>query len=256
MKKMLIATAALALVGMAAQAAEVTSSNVVGYQKLDLKGNDYTMLAINFQGVGGGDISIQDYFKGDFVGGASPGESDNLIVWTAAEGYVTYFYGVYNDPENPEWDDIWYTLGEEEATATYPAGTAAWLLRRGAATSVTAVGEVSKAPVQITVKANDYTMFSCPYPVAVPINGGLEVANPTGGASPGESDNLIVWTAAEGYVTYFYGVYNDPENPEWDDIWYTLGEEEATTSLGVGQAAWYLRRGAQTTLSFTSPIAD
>ena len=111
-------------------------------------------------------------------------------------------------------------------------------------------------PTTTTILANDYTMFSNPYPTAIKFKD-LTVAAPFGGQSQPEADNIIVWKNGV-YTYYYYGVWGDPENPDWDNLWYDMGDVDASeTTIDTGLACWYLRRtNTATTLSFSSPIAD
>ncbi len=238
MKKLIITSAALALIAGSVQATDVFSQNVVGYQKLDTLGTGYTMLAINFEAIGGGEISIQDYFQGEFMSG-SAATSDNLLVWTPT-GYNTYYLW--------DGDELWYDADDDALPTedTYPAGTAVWLLRRGAASPVTVMGEVAEDPAQISLVADGYTMFSNAYPVDIEVNGGLDVDGPTSG-SAATADNLLVWTST-GYVTYYLW--------DGDDLWYDADDDALPTEdvIPTGAGAWYLRRGPATTLDLVSPL--
>ncbi|MCL1921379.1 MAG: hypothetical protein FWG50_09945 [Kiritimatiellaeota bacterium] len=236
--------------------AAAVDSNVVGYNTVGVLTDDMTMIGINFDEVGGGGLPIQKALTGDFNGGASFGLADNLMVWTPS-GYKFFYYGVWNDPLNPEWDNLWYdnSTGDEAAYILQP-GDALWYVRRGAATSVSVAGEVLATGGSVSILADDMTMFSNTHPVPVPLNGsgGLNVQNPTGGASFGLADNLMIWTPS-GYKFYYYGVWNDSANPEWDNLWYDNATgDEASISLEVGQAAWYVRKGGATTITFSSPL--
>jgi len=229
-------------------------SNVVGYNTVGALADDMTMIGINFDEIGGGGLPIQKALSGDFNGGESFGLADNLMVWTPS-GYKFYYYGVWGDPSNPEWDNLWYdNETDEEADFFLQPGNALWYVRRGAGTPVTVAGEVLATSGNVSILADDMTMFANTHPVAVKLNGGLNVLNPIGGESFGLADNLMIWTSA-GYKFYYYGVWNDSSNPDWDNLWYdNETDEEATVSFEVGQAAWYLRKGAATTITFSAPV--
>ena len=252
MKELVTVFAVCAIVG----AAMAVDSNVVGYNTVDVLADDMTMMGVNFDAVGGGGTSIQIALAGSFNGGEDMSSSDNLIVWKADGGYKSYYYGVWNDLDNPEWDNLWYDSDSIEATTLLNPGDAIWYTRRGGVTPVTICGEVLATGSIISILANDMTMFANTHPVPVPLNGvgGLDVLNPIGGEDMDSSDNLIVWTLANGYQTYYYGVWNDLDNPEWDNLWYDDNSVEATVSLAVGQAAWYIRKGGATTITFPSVL--
>ena len=241
--------------GGAVQADGIASANVVGYQTSALLPNDYTMFGIQFQGTDGESIKFKD-LSGNFLGGGSLGESDNILVWKA-DGYHNYYYGVWNDPDNPEWDNLWYNISDEDASEeTIDPGTACWYLRRASDdVALTVSGQVKLTPTTTTILANDYTMFANPYPTAMKFSQ-ITVADPLGGGSLGEADNILLWLS-DGYHNYYYGVWNDPDNPEWDNLWYNISDEDASEEeIPIGAACWYLRRtDTATTMSFTSPVA-
>ena len=253
MKKLMFVAALAATAALWADGLE--SANTVGYQTTTVKANGMTMIGIQFTDTGSTDgISINS-IKGNFTAGLSAGESDNLYVWDAVNGYTTYFFYVGEEPDEA-YDYKWYESGnEEEPTENKIApGQAMWYVRLGTATDITFAGEVLGSDKAIPVKANGMTMFCSPYPEATSIQS-LNVANPTAGLSAGESDNLYLWDATTGYTTYFYYVGEEPDEA-YDYKWYESGNEEepTTNTIAPGQAAWYVRLGNATTISFESPV--
>ena len=214
------------------------------------------MFGVQFEDVGGGGVKLGD-LSGNFYGGDSQPAADNIIVWEDGV-YTYYYYGVWGDPEYPEWDNLWYDEDSLDASdVTISAGTACWYLRRTSAPStLTISGAVKVTPTTKTVLANDYTMFSNPYPTAIKFKD-LTVGAPFGAGSQPDADNIIVWENGV-YTYYYYGVWGDPEYPEWDNLWYDEDSNDASdTEIGTGLACWYLRRtNTATTLSFSSPLAD
>ena len=256
MKKLLIAAVALAAFCPAVRA-DIVSSGVVGYNTTTLLANDYTMFGVQFEDVQGGGVKFGD-LTGNFYGGPTQGDADNILVWKDGV-YYFYYYGVFDDAENPNWDDVWYDCSDDSdaSDAAIDAGTACWYLRRTAAeSSLTISGAVKATPTTKTLLANDYTMFSNPYPTAIKFKD-LVVGDSFGGPTQGDADNILVWKGGV-YYFYYYGVFGDAENPDWDDVWYNcLDDSDASNDeIGAGLACWYLRRtGTATTLSFASPLA-
>ena len=253
MKKVMFGLAAAAAI--AAFGTSIESANTVGYQTTTVKPNGMTMIGIQFTDTGSTDgISING-IKGDFTAGPTSGEADNLMVWDATTGYTAYYYYVGEEPD-PAYDYKWYEVGnEDEPTENKIApGQAAWYVRLGVATDVTFAGEVLGSDKAIPVKANGMTLFCSPYPTATSIQG-IAVANPTAGPTSGEADNLMVWDATTGYTAYYYYVGEEPD-PTYDNKWYEVGNEDEPTAntIAPGQAAWYVRLGAATTISFESPL--
>ena len=238
----------------------------MGYNTTTLLANDYTMFGVQFEDVQGGGVKFGD-LSGNFFGGPGQTEADNILVWEDGV-YTYYYYGVWGDPESPDWDNKWWgwdaAAGEEVDVSdkTIKAGTACWYLRRSAAPAeLTISGAVKVTPTTKTILANDYTMFSNPYPTAIKFKD-LNVAAPYGGPGQTEADNILVWEDGV-YTYYYYGVWGDPESPDWDNKWWgwdaAAGEEVDVSdkTIGTGIACWYLRRtNTATTISFTSPLAD
>ena len=255
MKKLLIAAVALAAFCPAVRA-DIVSSGVVGYNTTTLLANDYTMFGVQFEDVQGGGVKFGD-LTGNFYGNVSSGDADNILVWLDGV-YHTYYYGVWNDDNNPDWDNLWYDNTDTDASEVeIPAGTACWYLRRSsAASTLTISGAIRAKPLTTTLLANDYTMFSNPYPTAIKFKD-IVIAAPYGNVSSGDADNILVWLDG-AYHTYYYGVWNDDNNPDWDNLWYDNTDTDASeTEIPTGAACWYLRRSdVPTTMSFSSPLAD
>ena len=253
MKKLMFAAAVAA--GLVAFGDGIESANTVGYQTTTVKANGMTMMGIQFTDTGSTTGVSINSIKGDFTAGLSAGEADNLIVWDAVNGYTTYFFYAGEEPD-PDYDNKWYDQNNDaEPTEDKIApGQAAWFVRLGTATDVTFAGEVLSIDKVIPVKANGMTMFCCPYPEATAIQQ-IDVANPTAGLSAGEADNLIVWDAVNGYTTYFFYAGEEPD-PDYDNKWYDQNNdaEPTTDTMAPGQAAWYVRLGAATTISYESPV--
>ena len=253
MKKLMFAAAVAA--GLVAFGDGIESANTVGYQTTTVKADAMTMIGIQFTETGSTDGIAINSIKGDFTAGLSSGEADNLYVWDSVNGYTTYFYYRGEDPD-PNYDYKWYDVNNdaEPTTDKIAPGQAMWYVRLGTAMDVTFAGEVLGSDKALPVKADAMTMFCSPYPTAVSIQN-INVANPTAGLSSGEADNLYVWDATNGYTTYFYYRGEDPD-PNYDYKWYDVNNdaEPTTDTLVPGQAAWYVRLGAATTISFESPV--
>ena len=215
-----------------------------------------TLLGVNFQKVGGGDISVQDAFKGTFVGGEDSATADQLMVWSVAGGYKYYYFGDWNDGE--DYNQKWYWDEDSSAPTedTIPAGAGVWLVRRGGADDVVSAGEVAMTASKVfTLKATDMTLLAGAYPVDVALNGGtLTVENPVGGEDSATADQLMVWSVAGGYKYYYFGDWNDGE--DYNQKWYWDEDSSAPTedAIPTGAAVWYVNRSAQKTLTITSPL--
>lgn len=105
---------------------------------------------------------------------------------------------------------------------------------------------------------DDYTMFGIQFEGIS--GGGVKFKdlgiNANGGGGLAEADNILVWKDGI-YYNYYYGDWGDPSTG-WDNKWWEdFGdfEDASDKTIDPGIACWYLRRGAATTISFTSPLA-
>ena len=259
--------AALALlVALPARAAEVVSSNIVGYEKIGLEANAMDILAVQFQTVGGGEVSIQDItVDGQFseLGG------DWIQWWDAEDGkYSKAFYwgesvdGVfdpadedYENPLGPGWGDPDQYIVE----ATLKPGQAFWskAVKGG---KVVVSGEVVSDGT-VTLGANAMDLVCNPFPVDTDIQDIV----PGGQFSELGGDWIQWWDAEEGkYSKAFYwgesvdGVfdpadedYENPLGPGWGDPdQYII---EATIKAGQGFWSKAVKGG---TLTFKNPVTE
>ena len=134
MKNATIAALALALgLGyVSANATEVVSSNVVGYQKLSIPAGGYALLANPFTQVGsdGETFAINDMFANDSeksTAGNNAGQGDTIEVWDPTiQGYSDLYF--FSSRAGNKW------AGSNPRTATedsIPAGAGFWYRNRG-----------------------------------------------------------------------------------------------------------------------------
>ena len=114
-----------------AWAAEVVSSNIVGYQKINLN-SGYNMLGVQFNEVGGSSKTLADVFTGNLPD-MEYDETADALVWNAkilqwnGGGYNTYYW-VGNKGEeifeDSSYDNVWVAdeLGENIASGTIGIG--------------------------------------------------------------------------------------------------------------------------------------
>lgn len=248
MKKMMTVLAACAVTSLALADSGVVSQNIVGYQTLNLAGNNYNMLAVNWEKVGGGSIAIQNLVNTTgLTQGGGLGTSDNILVWNpATTGYKAYY--LYTD-------GMWYEYLNDAAptTDTFAPGTTFWMKRKGAVTTnVTFSGQVlQQASAAVTIAHNNYTQIGNPYATVFTFNGTYDwvAAGAVSGGGLGTADNILVWNpATTGYKAYY--LYNV------DGKWYEYLNDAVPTTDGlpIGSGAWYkTRAGSDWTLTFTKP---
>lgn len=258
------ATGRVAVVVVPAQAAEVVSSNVVGYQKLTLQAG-YNLIANGFRVVGTDTAaSLQDMFedaKTAATGTTDQMTADNLKAWDG-EGYVTYWFydATGTEDEDPDYDKKWYDVVDDSAptTAGLTKAEGAWYIARRA-TTLTIAGEVGTNSVSVSLQ-NGYNLMANPFPVAFSLNGsginwaGMGVVGTTDQMS---ADNIKTWDG-EGYVTYWFydATGTEDEDPDYDKKWYDVIDDSTPTSASIpaGEGVWFIHRGTATTITLPSPL--
>ena len=246
----------------AASAAEVTSDNVVGYQKIDLS-NGYTMIGTSFQNIGvDNSINVQQ-IKASGLNGLdwdsfAPG--DTLKIWDASsQMYLTTLY--YAGDEQTESmtgmggeAGTWFDLDGTFATADLELenGDAFWIISSKEGGKVTVSGEVPTSANSIEI-VKGYNMIANPYPKTIKINDLFSISGLAGldwdSFAPG--DTLKVWDASsQMYLTTLY--YAGDEQTEsmtgmggeagtWFDLDGTFATAE--TEIPAGAAFWIISSG-------------
>jgi len=248
MKKMMTVLAACAVTSLAlAEGPTVVSGNIVGYQTLNLSGNNYNMLAVNWEKIGGGNVGIQELVDTSKLTSGYPwNNADNVLVWDpVTTGYKTYY--LYTDGK-------WYDASDDilPSTNTFSAGTAFWLLRFGVGdTNVTISGQASQqATYTFPIKQLNYNLIGSPFASDYPLNSTYDwvASGATAGYPWNNADNILVWNpVTTGYKTYY--LYTDGK-------WYDASDDvlPTTDKLPLGKGAWYLTLSASDwTLTMSKP---
>ena len=126
-----------------AWAADVVSSNVVGYQKLQLQAG-YNMIANGFRIVGTENApAFQDMFAdaaSNATGTLGQDTADNILVWSG-DRYATYWFydATGTEDADPDYDKKWYDVIDDSTPSNYaiPAGKGVWFIHRGSSTTIT-----------------------------------------------------------------------------------------------------------------------
>ena len=103
-----------------AGAAEVVSSNIVGYSKLTMNADGYTLIANPFVDVATGNvIAINDMFTEDTTeatAGTSASNADSIQVWNGT-GYTTYY--LRSDSKGNHWRKVGERAKTTDTIAPY-----------------------------------------------------------------------------------------------------------------------------------------
>ena len=225
----------------------MVSSNIVGYEKVNLVNSTYKMGGVQFVSVGGTAGSLNDLFGGNIEYG-----TEIMFLDESTGAYLTYkyleeAYDEANDDFLPGWGD-----GDEYyVEAPVLPGTGFWYCPH-ADGSVIQAGEISSSgTVTISIPAGSYTMVSNPFPVGFnPNDATWDDGLPFGAM-------LMTLDASGAYVTYkyleeAYDEANDDFLPGWGD-----GDEYLVTGeiAAPGEGFWVYSTVA-TSLTIASPIPN
>ena len=194
---------------------------MVGYSKLTMKADGYTLIANPFGEVGTGDvIGINEMFAEDTTAataGTSVSDADSLEVWTGT-GYKTYYLRADATAGNH-----WRKSGERKATTDeIPEGDGAFFHNvADHAVTLTISGEVSPADSVYTVYPG-YNLMANPFPTSLSFRN-FVVDGATAGTSVSDADSIEVWTG-NGYKTYYLRADATAGNH-----WRKSGERKETT---------------------------
>ena len=214
--------------------AEVVSSNIVGYHKLDLTANDFFIGGSQFTTVGEADtIGVQDLMSS----GLAEGDS---IQFFQGSSYHTFTYYDVNFDE--DWNEIGAGFTDEETgtigTKEVSLGEAFWI-KTGANTTVVFNGEV-KTNATVTVSCGGgFALTAVPCPASVSLQ---DVK--FDGIAEGDS---IQFREGNGYHTFTYYDVNFDE--DWNEVGPGWTDEEtgvlANLQLDLNKGFW-LKAAADT----------
>ena len=241
-----------------ARAADVVSSNVVGYKKLTLTGNNYNMISPMFVNVGGEPKAIKDIFSDNtvFQAADNSGEADYISVWENGGYNGSYFYSsdAADETEDAKWaseDDSFAETKDE-----LPENCGFWLYRRGAQTEAVLAGEVATDDTTIKLAAYTYTMVANPFAADLPIKTILPATTtdviPSADNS-GEADYISIWRNGGYSASYFYS--SDAGDEDADAKWASEEDSfsETEDSIAPGEAFWIFHRGPSITIKLSAP---
>ncbi len=237
--------AAVAAICASASFGEITS-DVVGYNSVDLTANVSAMITTTFDGIeGSGEgIMIKDLVKGNIPYGME------MQVRKPTGGYDYYTYleealDLDTDEFVPGWAD-----GYEELATTKLAPGAAFWLRTKSSCSVSVAGQLlADSSKKMTYNANVSSMVGNPYPADVnpneleweglPYGTEMQVRKPNGGYD---------------YYTYLEEALDldtDKFVPGWADGYEELVKIKI---LKAGYGAWIVKPANAITINWKSPI--
>lgn len=242
-----------------AGAAEVVSSNVVGYQKLTINPSGYTLLANPFVVIGTDDtFPINEMFSSgteNITSGTTANRGDSLQSWNADGTYNTYFYS-----SRVSGGAAWASTADSRTATTdeFAPGDGFWYKNQSANTyQLTVSGQVSTNSVTVTLNPSGYTLVCNPFPVDLPLNNGSidwTSVGATSGTTANRGDVIQTWNADGTYNTFFFS-----SRVSGGAAWAASSDSRTATDYAIpaGQGFWYKNQSSETlTITLTSPLAD
>ena len=244
MKKTLIAIALAAMMAPA-WGAEVVSSNIVGYEKLELDKNVFVMGATQFQKVGGKSGTLSDLFSADDI---PYGTEIRFMDTTGHYQYFKYLEEAYDEDLDdfiPGWADGFENL----VTDPVDPGTGFWV-SVPKNYDLTQAGQVAtNRTIQITLTPGMFEMVSNPFPDAFNPN-----AVTWGNLEYGTEIRVLDATGHYQYFKYLEEAYDEDLDdfvPGWADGFENLVSDAIAP---VGQSFWIRSvEDDPVTITFTNP---
>ena len=244
-----------------AQAADVVSSNIVGYNKITLT-EGYNLVGGQFVEIGGAnrDLSTSFILDDSFAGyDAKYKFKTRLQVWNGG-GYDTYGWAGDSGTEvddDPSLDYTWTDLGAEAVEDEVPPTEGVWIIAEKAGVA-TVSGEVVTTNVTINL-VSGYNLVCNPYPMEMPITsfGRLDDSFAGYDSKYKFKTRLQVWNGG-GYDTYGWAGDSGTEvddDPSLDYTWTDLGAEATNAKIPTGAAVWIIAEKSGT-ITFTSPVKE
>ena len=206
--------------------AEVVSSNIVGYNKVDVTANSFDILGSQFTNIGETDIDIQDLI----TDGLS--ESDNILFFNGT-GYDSFtFFEV-------TFDEDWNELGagwQDDASGfravkTIAPGEAFWI-KPVATKKMTFSGEVSAENTYTFVGGNANKLVAIPVPQKVDLQD-VTFENIA------ESDSIQIYNG-NGYDSYTY--FDVTFDEDWNELGAGWQDDStgarSTKEVDLGKGFW------------------
>ena len=210
-----------------AWAAEVVSSNIVGYTKVTASAG-LTMVGQQFVEIGAGDRTIQ----GITLEGGDPWGTDSMRIWNGSSYTDYYWFGEDAGGLNTSGLAGWGDEYQDDALEVIPSGQGMWLSLQNDGTVATFTGEVGTNKV-VEVSAG-LTMVCNPLPVAISIQDIV----PSEDFDPWGTDSLRVWTGSSYEDYYWFGAdaggLNDTGLPGWGDEY----QDGASKTIAIGEGFW------------------
>ncbi len=221
------------------------SSNIVGYEKLNLTAEKFAMSAVQFRKVGGTSGTLSDLFAAEDI---PFGTEVRFLSSTGAYEFYTYIAEAYDE----DLDDFvpgWADVREEKVSDPVTVGTGFWV-KAPEAYDLTQSGEVAgDATITLTLTPGMFEMVANPFPQGFNPN---EVT--WGNLEYGTEIRVLNSSGAYDFYTYIAEAYDE----DLDDFvpgWADVREEMVVAPIADIKQGFWIRSNADTpvTITFSNP---
>ena len=255
MRKTTIVVAMLLIVALVTPVFAATYSNPVGFVKLDLLKNKFTMVKVPMVA----DMRLNEDEAGTCVGemladalygGSSSGNSSQINIFDAVgKGFTTVW--LYDDTY-PAYVGKW--IEGSGVSARSLSDTQGYYIKRFAdagpdTAQAVILGDVETADTKALLILDGFNMLCFPYPVDVGVNDGdmpTLAEGAWGGTSSGASDQINTFDGV-GFTTHW--LFNGGV-PAYDGK-YIQGSGPSTYVIGAGEGFYYRRLPGQGEFTWT-----
>ena len=241
-----------------AWAAEVYSSNIVGYQKLTIKPG-FNMIPGQFVTVGDEElIPIADMFSDAENATATRNmeTADRIDTWNAATQMYVSYYRMTNRQGTSVWwgKDGTLTTPTTDAFSDFGQG-AFYYSQNSEEITLTTSGQVKSDATTIEI-APGFNLICNPYPAAIPLTeDAIDWSAATANRNMEIADRIDTWDADNQIYVSYYRMTNRKGDSVW---WGKDGAGTATTdSIPAGTSFFYYNQAsAPFSITLESPAAS
>ena len=247
------------MVALPAWAAEVVSSNIVGYQTISLDAG-YNMIGVQFVQVGGDAKGLSTVAELDDTmdGFDEDGNYETLMMVWKDNDYTTFGWSGTSGTDvldDDTLDNKWLNRDlEEDIVPTLESYDAVWI-KAGSAGSVKVYGQVPTNDTITVALVPGYNMVANPFPKTIKVaDFGTLSANMAGFDEDGNYETLMmVWKNGD-YTTFGWSGSSGTDvldDASLDNKWLNRDLEETDDTVDFGHGVW-IKAGSAGTITFSA----
>ena len=238
---------------------------IVGYNTVTID-KQYAILAVNFEDVAGGAMSIQSAipYADGMTKGAASSAADSIQVMQDDGTYKIYYMSNGKvGKKTYDTENKWVSNDDKTVATsdTIKSGTAFWYVSQNYATpyTITVAGQVLATTSDTKEINQTYMLVASPYPVAVPLNDCVVVEEGvTTGAASSAADCIQIMQDDGSYKIYYMSNGKvGKKTYDTENKWVCNDDKTVATTdtFPVGKGAWFVSQSSSAKLKFVNPTA-